>query len=485
MTRFSRGILMAACAMTMAYAVAGDKYAATWESLDARPVPEWWKDAKFGIFIFWGPYSVPAYAPTDSKDVYACYAEWYQGRMLQKSKRNEPSLFRAHHAKHYANMPYANFAAQFSARFFEPEKWAELFRKAGAKYVVLSAKHHDGYALWPSPESPYFNSVSVGSGRDLAGELTSAVKAAGLKSGFYYSLIEYANPYSPNVGKRYAVNAAKGADARKWAHAMNIPQMKELVEDYSADILYADGDWEATDDEFCSREFLQWLFNESKMRGSIAVNDRWGMKCRGRHGGYYTTEYGFREGHEKAGESIHPWEECRGLGRSFGYNRFETARQYASAEECIRTLVDIVSRGGNLLLDVGPDADGRIPPIMEERLLQIGEWLETNGEAIYGTRTRSSGVRNDGGRMFFTEKDDALYAISMDRPCGEVRIKGVSKADGVTLLGEDVVVAWRADGGDLVVTVPPATPLKGRHAWTFKVSGAGASKPHCFNTQDK
>ncbi len=477
MTRFSRGILVAACAMAMAHALADGQYGATWESLDSRPVPGWWQDAKFGIFIFWGPYSVPAYAPLDSKDIYACYAEWYQGRMLQKKKKQEPNPFREHNIKHYADMPYANFAAQFTARFFEPAKWAEMFKKAGAKYVVLASKHHDGYALWPSPESPYFNSVAVGSGRDLAGELSRAVKAAGLKSGFYYSLIEYANPYSPNVEKRYKVKAAKGADARKWARAMNVPQMKELVEDYSADILYTDGDWEATDDEFCSREFLQWLFNESTMKDSIVVNDRWGIKCRGRHGGYYTTEYGFREGHEKAGEIIHPWEECRGLGRSFGYNRFETARQYASAEDCIRTLVDIVSRGGNLLLDVGPDADGRIPPIMEDRLLQIGEWLAVNGEAIYGTRARSVGPKSDGGKTFFTEKGDALYAIVTERPCGEVRVKGVEAAKDVALLGEDMRVEWRVDSGDLVVTVPAAMPLKGRHAWAFKISGTVPSKP--------
>jgi len=468
-------VVFATCFATLATAGSsgnGGRYAATWESLDSRPVPEWWTDAKFGIFIFWGPYSVPAYAPLDTKDIYACYAEWYQGQMLKKKKSQTWDLFHEHHAKNYANMPYANFAAQFTARFFDPEKWAALFMKAGAKYVVLSSKHHDGYALWPSPESPYYNSVALGSGRDLVGELSRAVKAAGLKSGLYYSLIEYANPYSPNVGKRYAVNAAKGADAGKWSLAMNIPQMKELVEDYAADILYPDGDWEATDDEFRSREFLQWLFNESKMKDTIVVNDRWGQKCRGRHGGYYTTEYGYREGHEKAGETVHPWEECRGLGRSFGYNRFETASQYASAEDCIRILADIVSNGGNLLLDVGPDADGRIPPIMEERLLQIGEWLEMNGDAIYGTRTRSGGVRNDGGRMFFTEKGDAVYAILMDRPCGEVRIKGVSKADGVTLLGEDVKVVWRIDGGDIVATIPAVVPLKGRYAWTFKVSGA-------------
>ena len=133
MQRKLLAVSAATCFAAMAVASPSQKYDATWESLDSRPVPQWWTDAKFGIFIFWGPYSVPAFAPLDAKDVYACYAEWYQGRMIQKSKKQAPEKFREHHEKNYGNMPYANFAAQFTARFFEPEKWAGLFKKAGAK----------------------------------------------------------------------------------------------------------------------------------------------------------------------------------------------------------------------------------------------------------------------------------------------------------------------------------------------------------------
>ena len=187
------------------------RYEATWESIDSRPVPKWWRDAKFGVFIHWGPYAVPAYAPLDSNNVYACYSEWYHGRLL----KGHPA-FAGHHAAHYGGVPYGNFAAQFTARFFDPAKWASLFRRAGAKYVILTSKHHDGYALWPSPESPYWNSAAVGPGRDIAGELTAAVKAEGLRSGFYYSLLEYANPAYPHVGAysngRIKPSAAASAD---------------------------------------------------------------------------------------------------------------------------------------------------------------------------------------------------------------------------------------------------------------------------------
>ena len=182
---------MAALAATAATA---ETYEAKWESLDRRPVPQWWCDAKFGIFVHWGPYAVPAYAPLDKDNVYACYSEWYHGRCIGSSPT---AAITNHHAKFYGKAPYGNFAAQFKAEHFDPAAWADLFRRAGAKYAVLTSKHHDGYALWPSPESPYYNAVMLGSGRDLAGEFTRAMKAAGLRSGFYYSLLEYANPKYP------------------------------------------------------------------------------------------------------------------------------------------------------------------------------------------------------------------------------------------------------------------------------------------------
>jgi len=434
-------------------------YEANWESLDRRETPQWFSDAKFGIFIHWGIYSVPAYAPFDKENVYACYAEWYQGRMIGAQGTRGQKAFQAHHKAFYGDQPYANFAPQFTARFFKPEAWARLLKKAGAKYVVLTSKHHDGYALWPSAQSPYFNSCVLGPGRDLCGEITRAMKAEGLKSGFYYSLMEYANPV-------YTAAETNGGMVA-WSHAMNFPQMKELVEKYQADILWADGEWKHPAEEWDSVGFLTWLYNESSMKDSIAVNDRWG-KVRGQHGGYYTTEYGHGEEGVKAGDYIHPWEECQGIGRSFGYNRFETTEQYKSREKCVETLVDIVSRGGNLLLDIGPDADGLIPVIFEDRLLAMGRWLDVNGEAIYGTRAwakRPKTMKKD--RVYFTEKGTSLYVISFGN--APITVRDVGPVAAVSLLGSARKVDFTSTGADLLIQ-PDESPAPGDYAKVWKVA---------------
>ena len=252
---------------------------------------------------------------------------------------------------------------------------------------------------------------------------------------------------------------------------MNLPQMKELVEKYEADIIWTDGEWDLTDEELLSVEFLHWLYTESKMRETVVVNDRWGKKCRGRHGGHYCTEYGHSEGLDKAKTTaVHPWEECRGIGRSFGYNRFETTAQYMSGEELVHLFVRIISGGGNLLLNIGPDAEGLIPPIMEDRLLQLGAWIAANAEAVYGSRARAAGPHSCGKTLFFTEKPAALYAISTVYPAEPIRIPGAAGVKDVTLLGQDVRVDWRAEGDALVVSLPAGVHLEGRYAWTFRLA---------------
>ena len=445
------------------------KYAPNWASLDARPTPQWWVDAKFGIFVHWGPYSVPAYSPMSGKDDYANYAEWYAGQLMRTNAEVV-----AYHKRMYGNVPYANLAAQFKAENFDPAKWAALFKKAGARYAVLTSKHHDGYALWPSPESPYYNSVALGSGRDLCGEFASAMRKEGLKCGFYYSLLEHGNARYP-LKVRYV--PAWGKDAlpmKEWARTMNIPQLKELAERYRADILWPDGDWDWPAEDQRSEEFLAWLFNESNVRDTIVVNDRWGHKNRGKHGGHYTTEYGAGadgiKGHDS--DAVHPWEECRGIGKSFGFNRMETTADYMSREKCIETLVDVASRGGNLLLNVGPTADGRIPAIMEDRLLAIGRWLELNGEAIYGTTRWAKAdpsLRKQG--IYFTRKGAAIYLIFTHWPQAEITIPSIGKVRDVSPLGFSAKVAWRQEGDGLVLSVPPAVPAEanGSAAWTLRI----------------
>lgn len=433
-------------------------FEANWESIDKRPVPSWFSDAKFGIFIHWGVYSVPAWAPADANiGVYAKYAEWYWNK-ITISSGEEHKLFKAFHDSMYGeNFRYQDFASQFKAELFNPGKWADVFAQSGAKYVVLTSKHHEGFCLWPSPQSWNWNAVDVGPHRDLAGDLSTAVKSKGLHMGFYYSLYEWFNPLYHS-------------DVNKYVDEHMIPQMKDLVTKYQPDILWTDGEWEHPSETWKSTQFLSWLYNESSVKNSVVVNDRWGKETRSKHGGIYTTEYDL-VGDDKGMKAIdHPWEECRGIGTSFGYNRIEDLDNYMSSKDLINLLVEKVSAGGNLLLDIGPTADGLIPVIMQERLLDMGAWLKVNGEAIYGTSRwkEKPDVKTPG--IFFTVKDKNLFIICTQWPDKSIVIPGIKEAGKVSMLGYAQPVKAKANGS-LIIEFPVINPthLPCLYAWVFKV----------------
>jgi alpha-L-fucosidase len=430
-------------------------YEANWESLNKRPTPPWFDDAKFGIFIHWGVYSVPAFADPHSQ-IGETYAEWYWNHMQNK---DGPTW--AFHVKHYGGqLQYQDFVSQFKAELYDPNQWADLFQRAGARYVVLTSKHHEGFCLWPCPASWNWNAVDVGPHRDLAGDLSKAVVARGLKMGFYYSLYEWYNPLYLHDGDRYVTDHM-------------IPQMKDLVERYHPSLLWTDGEWEKPSSFWKSTDFLAWLFNESSVRDEIAVNDRWGKETRETDGGFYTSEYA---GFTKSGVSLgaaHKWEECQGMGKSFGYNRVEGVDDYKSASNLIHLLVDTVAKGGNLLLDIGPTADGRIPVIMQERLAQMGAWLKVNGEAIYGARPWRESAE---GNVKYTSKDGAVYAIAESWPGPDLALAAPQPQTGatVTLLGSTQSIRWRESGEKMHIEVPESAraPLgASSEGYTFKLSG--------------
>ena len=451
------GRVLALVSVAVAFGASAKTYEANWESLNTRPCPEWWKNAKFGIFVHWGTYSVPAFAPYDKNSVYGCYAEHYGNPQHQEKYPAIPTF----HAKHYPNKSYIDFAAEFTAENFDPAAWAELFKRSGAKYVVLTSKHHEGFALWPSAQSPYYNAAGcMGPKRDLCGDLTEAVRAAGLHMGFYYSLLEWRHPlYNKD-------------DIRKFVDRVNIPQLKDLVVRYNPEIVWTDGEWDYPWQVWRGPEFLAWLYNESPVKDTVVVNDRWGKGFRGKCGDHYTTEYEDLT-KESQDSAQHPWEECRGIGLSFGYNKFETTAQYLSNEACIETLCDKVSRGGNLLLNIGPTSDGLIPVIMEERLLAIGKWLSVNGEAIYGTTAwekRPKDMKEN--RVYFTKKGEDLYAIvfgssekAVVPDCGFVK--------SVSLLGGGCKIKWTQKGRDVEIEMPAFRQgeAPAEHAIVFRLSG--------------
>jgi alpha-L-fucosidase len=496
-------VLLLICLCAATPVANAQRYEPTWKSIDSRPTPEWWSDAKFGIFIHWGVYSVPAFAPKGE------YAEWYWQRLAAPPKhdlsagearvRRETRDF--HERVYGKDYPYADFAADFRAEMFDADQWARIFESSGARYVVLVSKHHDGFALWPSREADSswgrpWNSVDVGPKRDLVGELTAAVRRRGLEMGFYYSLYEWFNPLWLS------------GDVDAYVERHLFPQFKELVTRYSPTVIFSDGEWDLPSEKWRAPELLAWLFNDSPVAGKVVVNDRWGKESRHRHGGYYTTEYG-------AGlpGSSHAWEENRGLGHSYGFNRNEDLADYATGQRLLLTLVDTVSRGGNLLLNVGPTADGRIPVVMQDRLAYLGNWLRHNGEAIYGTRTFRDGAQWTAGRkqeldtstnyraqydvekltlnpapgdarkeVLFTRKEKTLYAIVPRYLQGSLTLRDVRLAKGgrISLLGsKHQDLAWRMNGGDLVVTTPVLEdgelPFAGAHA--FRIEGALAGSP--------
>jgi alpha-L-fucosidase len=434
------------------------KYQATWESIDSRPIPGWFTDAKFGIFIHWGVFSVPSWGPVTG-NVYDKYAEWYWYR---QSPQGQPfqSFVDFHNKVYGEKTQYQDFVKAFKAEMFDPDKWADIIKQSGAKYVVLTSKHHEGFTLWPSAQSWNWNSVDLGPHRDLAGDLSKSVKAKGLHMGFYYSLYEWFNPLYRESTSRYVDEHM-------------IPQLKDLVTRYNPDLIFADGEWDHPSDIWKSTEFLAWLYNDSPVKENVVVNDRWGKETRSKHGGYYTTEYDLVNDASAAGVKInHPWEECRGIGGSFGYNRNENLEQYETSESLVHILIDKVARGGNFLLNIGPTADGRIPVIMQQRLKDIGDWLAINGESIYATTTwvKAPPVTKT-SKIYYTAKGNDLYAIVTAWQDQPILIDGVGNASEVVMLGYQGKIRYSLSGSKIKIFPPFVTPATNpcQYAWVFKI----------------
>ncbi|NLA47868.1 MAG: alpha-L-fucosidase, partial [Bacteroidales bacterium] len=186
------------------FTLTGQSYSPSWESLDKRLTPGWFEDSKFGIFIHWGVYSVPAWGPSgDDIGVYDKYSEWYWNKLINEDSKVNRHFAGFHLSTYGSHFKYQDFAPMFRAELFKPDEWAELFRNSGARYVVLTSKHHEGFTLWPSAQSWNWNSVDIGPHRDLCGELAASVKKAGLHMGFYYSLYEWYNPVYLNSFETY------------------------------------------------------------------------------------------------------------------------------------------------------------------------------------------------------------------------------------------------------------------------------------------
>jgi alpha-L-fucosidase len=425
----------------------------------SRQLPTWFDDAKFGIFIHWGPYAVPCFAPTEAdmgdliragdwQEIFrqSPYTEWYLNSLAL-----EGSATNIRHPVVYGDRTYDSFVAEFveRSRGADLESWAELFAFAGARYVVPVTKHHDGFLMWPSAtRNPH--RFAWRSELDVIGTLLGHVRDRGMRAGVYYSGgLDWTFVPPPIDGLTAMFRSIPDSD-EYIAYATG--HVHELIARYTPDVLWNDIGWPARSDP---NEIFSSYYE--RMPDGV-VNDRFNMIAVAQgslHADfttpeYATTSYGSRK-----------WEVCRGIGRSFGYNRAEPAATLLDPAELVHMLCDIVSRGGNLLLNVGPTADGHIPAAQAARLTALGWWLRQNGSSIFGTRPwlRPHGRTSDGQDVRFTAAADGSHisAIVLGTPPGRrCCLEGVRCVEGteVTMLGNARCLPSATVGDALHIELP-------------------------------
>jgi len=395
-----------------------NRYQPTWNSLHDRKLPEWYDQSKLGIFIHWGLYSVPAFAepagelgtiPDTQWYIRNPYAEWYYNSV---NVGEGPTY--EHHIKTYGkDFKYEQFADMWKAENWDPDKWAELFEAAGAKYVVLVTKHHDGFCLYPSRYTDY-NSVNKGPGRDIVGELAAAVRKRGLRFGCYYSgIIDWTFMHEPI----YTDWDCRHLNCPTYEYAdYAFKQWMELIDNYKPDVLWNDIGWPYAGEHQLPHLFAHYYNTCPDGVVNDRFNDLW-------HD-FWCKEY--EQG------SIHrdqKWEMCRGMGLSFGYNEVEGPEHTLSPQKLTSLLAMSVANNGNLLINVGPKADGTIPEIQAESLRGMGKWLKTNAEAIYNTRPdESESYKSDGLEVHFTRNGERHFVILENVSGEEKLVKGVKGA---------------------------------------------------------
>ncbi|WP_020666519.1 alpha-L-fucosidase [Amycolatopsis nigrescens] len=432
-------------------------YLPTPDSLRKHPLPGWYPRAKFGVFVHWGPYAVPAWGD-DSWS-----SEWYLYGMNATAKGG----LHEHHRRTYGeDFGYDDFIPRFTAERYDPDDWVRLFERAGAGYFVLTSKHHDGFQLFPNSASDR-HSVRFGPHRDLVGELFLAARRTRLKRGLYYSLGEFYNPAlgtaprNPYTGAPVPYTGYRPVTdyVAEYEHV----HLRTLIDRYDPDILWGDGhgshdfgaghifrppvwDWR-------SDEILAHYYNRAEQRHKgVLVNDRFIAS----HADIDSVE-GDKLGYVLRPE---PWEACLTMSRSWGY--MDPTYQIKSPQLLVRLLVDIVAKNGNLLLNIGPRADGTIPDWQRDRLLAIGRWLEVNGRAVFGSVPWR---RAEDGELRYTVTGRTFNIIGNTWPGEELTVPAdLPIADGarVHLLdghgGDGRPLRWRRAGDTIVITLPARQP---------------------------
>lgn len=467
-------------------------YRPDWHSLEKYEVPDWYKDAKFGIFVHWGVYSVPAFG-----------SEWYPRDMYREGSEENK-----HHIATYGPLSkfgYKDFIPMFKAEHFDPGQWAHLFSESGAKYVVPVFEHHDGFAMYDSGLSDW-TAAKMGPHRDLAGELAKEVRNAGLHLGASSHRVEhnffldegrkidsdvndpqYAAFYGP---AQLRIEDEKHSLSDDWTYVSDsylddwLARDAEIVEKYHPELMWFDWWIGQPDVRNHLLKFAAFYYNQAASRGEVGVIN-YKYSAMEKQSAVLDIERGqlnsIRNSYWQTDTSV--------SNDSWGYIEND---HFKTPEFIVHQLIDIVSKNGNLLVNVGPRSDGTIPDEVQKVLLDIGAWLKVNGEAIYGTRPWKiygegptkivEGAFHDTAISPFTEHDfrftqkgDAVYAIALAWPTrGEVLIESLGstalsgkKIEKVSLVGSTVELEYSQQTEGLHIRVPAQAP--GRYAYCFKV----------------
>jgi alpha-L-fucosidase len=473
-------------------------YAPTLESLATHPVPEWYWDAKLGVFLDWGLYSVAGYG--EKRFARARYPDWYLDHMY--------NVLAPYHAATWgADFERDDFIPLFTASRFDARELVALVKASGARYLVPFSKHHDGFCLWASRFTER-DVADTSPGLDVTARLAAECRRQGLRHGFYFSVEEWEYPLlldGDRLGLRlWSTEVPAGATVesrgdplalafdsarhnrtvsgkvpvRDFVSQYLLPQAKEFIDVYDPDILWFDGDWTRPASYYRTPDLVAYFYNRARGRKEVAANDRLGKGTRGHSGDFYTSETD-----EIVSPLDHPWEENRSMGESYGYYWKDEDSTLLTTDELVQMLVRVVAKGGNLMLLVSPDGTGRIPENQASRLRDIGAWLRVNGEAIFDTRPHSVVCDSSqlGQNVWYTRSKDGryAYAIVFSPPTGESVILKSAKPvweKNVTILGYPHPLApnesWVDTGSayGMVVRIPEELRRAGNRppAWVIR-----------------
>ena len=440
----------------------------SWDSIrEHYQVPRWFSDGKFGLFLHWGVYAVPAYHNEwYEKHMYAAYVDW--------------------HAEHFGpqeTFGYKDFISRFTCEKFDPDQWAALFKKSGARYVVPSAEHHDWFSLWDSDVSRW-NAVKMGPKRDLIGDLGAAVRKQGLKFGVSNHSIEHYTFIQPRKGLKSDLDDPGAADFYWTEHndanlqkflEVWVAKNLELIDKYQVDMLWFDNGVNHRAYDPLKLKVAAYYYNRAREWGkdvSISTKDS----------AYLAGSILDFEKVQRGPKDILPgaWQVDDPIGSTWGYTE---GMKVTNPGTVVGKLVDLVSKNGNLLLNLSPKADGTIPEDQQKTLLDVGEWLAVNGDAIYGTHSWTRFGEGSGRAGYrFTVKGNTLYAIALSWPGDQALITSLAtgkasegKVGRVRLLGNAGDLEFNQDSDGLKVKMPAREPCQ--YAFALQIDGLTMNPP--------